>query len=122
MATYLISPPEETSWRMARQDLGRLLTRLWPDALLYTPAEPMRVRAVAWESKDGPHGSLDEAGQCLYIEIGDYADIARLAFHVKQELAPDQDLLLYRESLDEIIHLEEQSEQDILHSLTGDAQ
>lgn len=111
---------------MTHQDVSRLLTSLWPDVIVHTPARPMKVRALAWESKNGPHGwfggSVDETGRCLFIEIGDYEDIARLAFHVRQELAPDQGLLLYRESLDEIIPLEGKSMVEIRHTLTGEEQ
>lgn len=78
------------------------------------PWPPVAARRVRWITRRGR--------ACLYIEIGDYENTARSAFHAKRELAPDQDLLLYRESLDEIIPLEGKSEQEILHCLTGGGQ
>jgi hypothetical protein len=126
MASYLISPQEETPWRMSRPDVDQLLKRLWPSVVISTPAAdpPEARRAMVWKVTDGPHGwfggSLQDSGQFLVIEIGDYEDIARLAFHVKQELGPKQALLLYDESYSDVIPLEDKSEEEILRALEGD--
>lgn len=120
--SWLISPPEETSWRMTRPEVADLLRRLWPSVEV-TPADPRTKMAMFWEvtrdADDWVSGSLEDIGQCLYVK-GSSEEIARLAFHVKQEFAPDQDLLLFDEAYSEVIPLEDKSEQDILRSLNGD--
>ena len=77
---------------------------------------------MSWEvmrgANDWVSGSLEDIGQCLYAK-GSTADIARLAFHVKQDFAPKQDLPLFDDSYSMVIPLENKTEEDILRALTG---
>jgi len=63
-------------------------------------------------------GSLEDIGQCLYVD-GMSMEIARLAFHAKQEFAPIQDLILFDGSYEVVIPLEGMSKEDIRCSLDG---
>ena len=89
--TYLICPPEQTSWHVDLASFAGALPSPWPQADVDIPAGAVNpTRAVTWTiaSAHSPDrwlgGSLDQAGQASYLRghpelVADYALWLRVA-------------------------------------------
>ncbi|PPK65302.1 hypothetical protein V5P93_003740 [Actinokineospora auranticolor] len=107
---------------MATPDVEHLLHRLWPDAeITLKPVGPRMTLTWNVELDDSRwfDGSLSTSGICLSA-ARNHPHLARLAFHAKRELAPEQPLTLFDESLDFALPLEGLTEEEILAALAGD--
>ena len=93
---YLVSPPEETDWRIDPADFEAALVARWPDADLQQSA-PDRVYAFDFTVKldgDTVDGAFERAGQTVGL-TRDLRLCAEVAAWFRTVVPAEQPLLFY---------------------------
>ena len=104
---YLVTPPEETAWRMEPDEFLARLRERWPDAAVrevpgsdptyafdFTVTEPGRV-----------DGAWAHSGQMLGLD-GEITDVMSLAVWFREQVPAEQPLLFYDPALNGQLTLE----------------
>ena len=98
MSDFLVSPPRETSWRMAPDDFAARMQDRWPDADVRILSEPDAWAALRFEVQPGDSmptvdGHLAHDGQVVGLD-GDVPETAAIAAWLR-EIVPEEQELIY---------------------------
>jgi hypothetical protein len=118
VASYFISPPEATEWRLDQQAFEGLLRAQWPDVDVRRDPDPEINYPFSWtfQGQRGPvEGSLDRDGQAVALDA-DLEDAARFAVWLRGPVPPEQPLVFYDESYSASVQLTSETDEA---SITG---
>lgn len=107
MASFLISPPEETEWSMDPSDFAARLEASWPDADVRWVDDPVRTHALDFVIEiDGEpvDGGIHRDGQAIGLE-GDPDACAKAATWFRGQVPPEQPLIFYDQGYQDHVEL-----------------
>jgi hypothetical protein len=97
VSDFLVSPSQETDWRIEPDEFVARLRERWPDAQV-TTHEPGSLAAVTFELELAgsypPRGELMSDGQVVGLE-GGLRESAEVAGWVREIVPPEQELIFY---------------------------
>ncbi len=97
---YLISPLEETDFKIEQAQLINALKAEWSNIDIQTIVNPERAYSLSFRiplTNDILEGRLERAGQCVVLE-GDVRDCAQFALWLRSQLDSKHKLLFYDEA------------------------
>jgi hypothetical protein len=98
---YLVTPPEETSWRLDPADFERALRERWPEAEVRENPEADPTYALDFSvtvEQGGVDGGFARDGQMLGLQHDVWA-CAAVATWFRELVPPEQPLLFYDPAL-----------------------
>jgi hypothetical protein len=97
MSDFLVSPSQETSWRIDPEEFETHLRERWPDAEVW-PGDPDSQRALTFElpslGEVPPRGRLMRDGQVVGLD-GDVPESAEVASWFREVVPAQQELVFW---------------------------
>lgn len=121
---YLITPPEETVWKISDSDFIDNLLKKWPDTEIHKVTNPDSYYVIEWFTKVSGlgqrlDGALHQDRQGVSLD-GNLENCAKFAIWLRSQVPKTQKLVYYAQGYNSYIELQEETtEAEIIKAFVG---
>lgn len=121
---YLITPPEETDWKINDSDFIDNLLKQWPDTEIQKVTNPDSYYVIEWFTKVSGlgqrlDGALHQDRQGVSLD-GYLEDCAKFAIWLRSQVPKTQKLVFYDQGYNSHVELQEETtEAEIIKAFVG---